>query len=171
MNLRFLALPALGWLLSSIAFGADLPDALRVPPAEKLLFSASARGVQVYKLLPKKDNPGQYEWAFQAPEAELFDGKGTKIGWHYAGPTWKSIDGSKVVGKLKAQVPSPTEGAIPWLLLTAKAHEGTGVFRSVTSIQRRDTAGGKPPSAPTQTNADKELRVPYTAVYYFYGPQ
>ncbi len=50
-----------------------------------------------------------------------------------------------------------------------KAHEGNGVFSQVSRIQRLETAGGKAPAeGGDPSNAGKELRVPYTAVYYFY---
>ena len=58
---------------------------------------------------------------------------------------------------------------MPWLLLSAKKHLGDGVFSQVTSIQRLETNGGKAPSGGcTQADVGMELRVPYTAVYYFY---
>ena len=58
---------------------------------------------------------------------------------------------------------------MPWLLLAAKDHAGNGVFSHVTSIQRLDTTGGKAPAgASSQTKLGEKLRVPYTAVYYFY---
>jgi hypothetical protein len=31
-----------------------------------------------------------------APEADLFDARGNRIGRHYAGPHWRSTDGSKI---------------------------------------------------------------------------
>ena len=108
----------------------------------------------------------------RAPEADLFDAQELKIGRHYGGPTWESADGSKIVGEMKAREPSPDVNAIPWLLLTAKTHEGQGVMSLITSIQRLETAGGKAPAGGAdQSTADQELRVPYTAVYYFYAPK
>ena len=144
-----------------------VPAALQVPSTEKLLFSAKAQGVQIYQWLPKKDNPTQYEWAFKAPAADLFDAEGKKMGSHYAGPTWESTDGSKVVGALKARVDSKNPGAVPWLLLTAKTHAGNGIFTHITSIQRLETTGGKPP-ATAGAKPGEESRVPYAATYYFY---
>jgi len=134
------------------------------------VFKASAKGVQIYVCQAKKDDPTQFEWAFKAPEADLFDAQGNKIGHHFAGPTWESTDGSQVVGELKGHIPSQDQNAVPWLLLTAKNHTGNGVFSQITSIQRLETAGGKPPAGGcSQANVGQELRVPYTAVYYFYG--
>ena len=147
-----------------------VPDAVKVTSNEVLLFTAKAKGVQIYVCQAKKDDPTKYEWVFKAPEADLFDTQGKKIGHHYAGPTWESTDGSRVAGAVKAHVPSRDTNAIPWLLVSAKSHEGNGVFSPVTSIQRLETVGGKAPAGGcTQANVGKELRVPYTAVYYFYG--
>ena len=146
-----------------------VPEAVRVSPNEVLLFTAMARGVQIYVCKASKDDPTKYDWAFKAPEADLFDAQGKKIGHHFAGPTWKSTDGSSVVGTLKGHAQSPDANAIPWLLVSAKSHEGTGVFSTVTSIQRLETTGGKAPTSCTAADAGKELRVPYTATYYFYA--
>ncbi len=99
----------------------------------------------------------------------MFDAKGNKVGCHYSGPTWESNDGSRVVGSVQGSVASQDMGAVPWLLLTAKAHSGNGVFSQVTSIQRLETKGGKAPAGGcSQANRGEQLRVPYTAVYYFY---
>ena len=165
-----LAVLTSGYAADSSATTPVVPDAVKVSPSEVLLFTAKARGVQIYVGQASKDDPTKYEWVFKAPEADLFDAQGKKIGHHFAGPTWKSTDGSSVAGALKGHVPSPDASAVPWLLVSAKSHEGKGVFSPVTSIQRLETTGGKAPAgAPTQANVGKELRVPYTAVYYFYG--
>lgn len=154
---------------SAQASAPTVPDALKVPATETLSFTAHAKGFQIYEWRARKEDATQYEWVLKAPEAVLFDAQGKKIGRHYGGPTWESTDGSKVVGELKARAPSTTADAIPWLLLAAKSHEGNGVFSQVTSIQRLETVGGKAPAGGGDAaSADKELRVPYTAVYYFY---
>jgi hypothetical protein len=145
-----------------------VPDTLKVSAKETLLFAAKGRGVQIYERLPKKNDSKQYEWV-HTPEADLFDSQEKKIGCHYGGPTWESNDGSKVVCDLKAHVASKDENAAPWLLLSAKSHEGEGIFSRVTSIQRLETVGGAEPSTgAAQAKAGKKLRVPYTATYYFY---
>jgi hypothetical protein len=149
-----------------------VPDSLKVPGTERLSFTANAKGVQIYECRARKDDAAQYEWVFKAPEADLFDARGKKIGRHYGGPTWEANDGSKVVGELKSRVPSPDANAIPWLLLAGKTHEGKGMFSGVSSIQRLATVGGQAPAGGCDaSSAGKELRVPYTAVYYFYVPK
>ncbi len=96
--------------------------------------------------------------------------QGSTIGKHYAGPTWEAADGSKVVGQKTAQADAPEAGAIPWLLLTTKSNEGAGVMARVKTIQRVDTHGGKAPAEGCDAAHDgAEVRVPYTATYYFHG--
>jgi hypothetical protein len=149
-----------------------VPDSIKVSQADALSFAANATGVQIYQCRAKKDDAAQYEWVFKAPEADLFDGRGKKIGRHYGGPTWESCDGSKVVGEVKGREPSTDANAIPWLLLGSKKHEGRGVFSRVSSIQLLETVGGKALAGGCdRSSTGKELRVPYTAVYYFYVPK
>lgn len=147
-----------------------VPDNLRVPPTQTLSLAARAAGVQIYDCKPAKDDPSRFEWIFRAPEADLFDAAGNKIGRHYAGPTWESNDGSKAVGEVKARDDGPDAKAIPWLLLGAKSTSGDGVLGRTASVQRIQTVGGIAPAggcSPSQ--AGKEARVPYGAMYYFYA--
>jgi hypothetical protein len=128
-----------------------------------------AEGEQIYQCKPNKDDAAKFEWSFVAPEAVLYDREHNELGKHYAGPTWEANDGSKVVAEVKGRADAPSAGAIPWLLLNAKATEGAGTFTPVTSIQRLETAGGQAPQAGCDASRqDEEVRVPYTAVYYFY---
>ena len=110
------------------------------------------------------------EWAFVAPEADLFDARGNKIGRHYAGPHWEATDGSNIVGAVKERADAPTAGAIPWLLLTAKSVGPDGAFSKVTSIQRVNTAGGAAPvTGCSQAAVGTSARIAYTADYYFFA--
>jgi hypothetical protein len=146
-----------------------VPDSLKVPATQVLSLETRATGVQIYECKASKDNPARFEWALRAPEAELFDSSGKKVGKHYAGPTWESNDGSKVVGEVKARDDGPDANAIPWLLLNAKSTAGTGALSKTTSIQRVQTVGGKAPADNcSQAQVGKETRVPYEAKYYFY---
>jgi Protein of unknown function (DUF3455) len=156
--------------ISAIAMTAapSVPNNLKPPVAEKVAFVLSAQGVQIYQCTVKKNDPTKLEWAFKAPEAELFNQAKTKVGKHYGGPTWESNDGSKIQGEVKAKSVQSAQ-AIPWLLLGAKKAEGQGLFSPVKSIQRVDTVGGNAPqTACDRTQAGKEIRVPYAAKYYFY---
>lgn len=150
-----------------------VPEALKPPAGQRLSLEAVGIGVQIYECRPAKDNPERFEWVFKAPEADLFDKASTRIGRHYAGPTWEANDGSKVIGEIKGRDNGPDPNAIPWLLLNAKSTSGTGVFDRTLSIQRLRTVGGKAPAEGCdRTQAGIETRVAYEAGYYFYtaGP-
>jgi hypothetical protein len=147
---------------------AAVPGNLRVPEGQLLLLRAVAIGAQIYTCQAKAAEPSSFEWILKAPEAELFDPSGAKIGRHFAGPTWESADGSRVVGEVMQR--SPVAGAIPWLLLRAKSNEGSGTLSAAKYIQRLDTKGGVAPSTGCDAeHAGAEARVEYSAAYDFYG--
>lgn len=149
---------------------AAVPAILKVPDGQPLLLRAAARGAQIYTCKAKAADPAQFGWALKAPDAELFDQAGVKIGRHYAGPTWESNDGSRVAAE--AVQSSPVQGAVAWLLLRAKSHEGAGTLASVTYVQRVDTTGGVAPAEGCDAeHAGAEARVEYSANYDFYGPR
>lgn len=146
----------------------DLPsplcDRVQVPSGNKLAFRAYALGVQIYRW-------NGTSWGFIEPVATLFADAGyhSRVGIHYAGPTWESNSGGKVVAtRLEGCSPEPT--AIPWLLLQAVSNEGPGIFNSVTYVQRLNTAGGLAPTAPGSF-VGAVVEVPYTAEYFFYRAQ
>ena len=145
-----------------------IPDKLKLPDSQQVSLEVRASGVQIYSCGASKADPARFEWTFKAPEADLFDAAGKKVGSHYAGPTWESTDGSKVVGEVKAKDDGPDPAAIPWLLLSAKSTSGAGVFAPTLSIQRLNTAGGKAPGdGCDQAHAGKEARIAYKATYVF----
>ena len=142
---------------------------LRVGAEESLAMIVPAEGVQIYECRASKAQSVGYEWAFVGPEADLFDTSGMKIGRHYAGPSWESFDGSKIVGSVIQSVAAPEEGAIAWLLLGAKSVGPEGTFSDVSSVRRVHTTGGiAPASGCSETAAGTRARVPYTADYYFF---
>jgi hypothetical protein len=109
-------------------------------------------------------------WVLVGPDAKLLDENGKQIGSHFTGPTWEWADGSRVVGRPVANA-SPDPGSIPWLLLTATDHQGDGVMKQVSSIQRLSTKGGKAPvTGCDASHKDEKTRTHYTATYYFYTP-
>jgi hypothetical protein len=144
-----------------------IPEKLNPSASEAMTLIVPAKGVQIYECRMSK--AGAYEWAFVAPDAELFDTTGQRIGKHYAGPHWEAADGSKVVAKLVERADAPKAADIPWLLLGAKSVGPDGSFSKVTSIQRVNTVGGVAPKVGcSQGNAGTPARVPYTADYYFF---
>ena len=147
----------------------DVPTKLRPGPNESLAVIVPAKGVQIYQCRAKMDQAGQYEWAFVAPDADLFDARGGKIGQHYAGPHWEANDGSNVVGAVKERADAPQADAIPWLLLTTKSVGAPGWFGKVTSIQRVNTVGGLAPKGGCERDTVGAIgRISYTADYYFF---
>jgi hypothetical protein len=151
---------------------SEVPDILKTPPDQVVMFEAQAEGVQIYECKVQPNDSSKFEWKFKAPEADLHDANGKIIAHHYAGPTWESIDGSKVVGEVKEKYSVPDAQAIPWLLLNAKSGSAVGSFTQVSSIQRINTEGGLAPAEVcNQTRLSQEARVPYKAVYRFYVPK
>ncbi len=148
----------------------EVPDAIKAPAGERVVFVAHAAGSQIYTCV--KGDDGKPQWTLKAPEAQLRDMKGALIGHHSAGPSWKHIDGSSVTGKMVAKAPSPDAGSIPWLLVTVVSHSGTGVLERVTSIQRVHTKGGQAPPVEKcdPSKPDAETWIPYSADYYFFAP-
>jgi hypothetical protein len=171
ITLAALALQALASILVARASednrAPDLPsplcDRLQVQGG-RVAFHVYALGVQIYRW-------NGASWVFVAPAARLFADAEYhgEVGIHYAGPTWESNSGGKVIAsRLESCAPDPT--AIAWLLLQTVSTEGSGIFHRVTNIQRVNTAGGLPPTAPgPYIGAEEE--VPYTAEYYFYRAQ
>ena len=151
------------------AVTVQVPEQLQPPAGMQLASESSAVGVQIYTCIANKSDPTRFEWNFQAPQAELLDADGRKIGTHYAGPTWKANDGSTVVGEVKVRHDAPVGSAIPWLLLSAKANSGNGTYGKVAFIQRLATEGGKAPAdGCAKASVGTELQVPYKAIYRYY---
>lgn len=148
---------------------AQVPAQLRPSDNETIAMVVKATGVQIYECRAKKDSADVHGWVFVAPEAQLFDSQGRGLGRHYAGPHWEALDGSKVVGAVRARADAPAGGTIPWLLLSARPVGPAGAFGKVSSIQRVNTAGGTAPKEPcSRANAGAVARVPYTADYRFF---
>jgi hypothetical protein len=147
----------------------DIPEALRIPADAVLSQRLHGTGVQIYQCRAGKDDAAPFEWQLKEPEARLLDASGKQVGRHFAGPSWEATDGSKVIGELVARADSPQPGAIAWLLLRAKATSGSGIFAQVRFVQRLHTAGGSAPKDGCgQTSAAQEVRVAYSADYWFY---
>jgi hypothetical protein len=137
-------------------------DNLKPPPNEALVLEAHAAGDQIYVC-------DGSTWAFSRPDARLFDESRKQIGLHFAGPTWQFNDGSRVTGRPVANA-TADPGSIPWLLLKATDHQGGGVMKQVTSIQRLSTKGGRAPeSGCDPQHKGHEARSGYRAVYLFYA--
>ncbi len=146
----------------------DVPAAIAAPSGNKVAMTLKGTGLQNYECRAKSGGAG-YDWAFVGPEAALRDKSDALVGRHYGGPTWEYGDGSKVTGKVVADVPSPSAGNIPWLLLAGTSTAQDGALRGTTFVQRVNTTGGVPPSEPcTASTAGQKKGVRYTADYVFY---
>jgi hypothetical protein len=156
----------LGGGLTALAAGSgndnrapDVPEDIAVPAGNKVHFHGFGVGVQIYTW-------DGSSWGAAVPEAILFHAEGI-VAIHFAGPTWESNSGSKVVGALPPKAVTVDTNAIPWLRLSAKNPQGPGIFADTTYIQRVNTSGGKAPST-NGTVVGQVARVPYSADYFFY---
>ena len=143
--------------------------AVAPPQGSSLLLEVMADGVQIYSCRAKGNG---FEWSFTAPEANLFDQQGRQIGTHFAGPSWKLTDGSEVVGEVVAKADAPDAGAIQWLLLRAKSHEGSGMLAQAAFIRRAETKDGLAPRSGCDANhLAQQTRMRYSATYQFFGAE
>jgi Protein of unknown function (DUF3455) len=162
--------------------GAPRVDPSIAVPDGGVILHAAANGSQDYACMHTTTDAGAaYAWTFVGPEADLTDCNGALIGHHMAsdgGPTlpeWiQTSDGTYVIGRKVGSgfTPDGGAGSIPWLLLQAVAHGGSGTLSQAQYIQRVKTDGGISPSGGTcdQSSAGTAQKVPYTADYFFFGP-
>lgn len=150
-----------------------LPVALRVPPGHALRLWSVGRGEVYYACRRQAGAGGGYAWVPGASAARLYDLNRREIGWTFDGPTWKSVDGSRVIGRALAAVPAPQGTAhLPLQLLRAAGASGLGTMSGVSYIQRLNTRGGGAPVLPCDASrVGRERRVAYEADFVFYGPR
>jgi hypothetical protein len=150
----------------------QVPENLKAPATEVVLLKAVGKGKQIYLCSAKPGAEGQFAWVLDRPEADLMDESGAVIGKHYKGPVWEAADGSKVGGQVQQRANAPDGNAVPWLLLKATSHDGSGTFSRVSYIQRVDTVGGLAPSAGCdKSHTGAEARADYQATYFFSIPR
>lgn len=154
-----------GTAASDLSLPAEL-----TPAAASSSQRLAARGVQIYECRAAAEPHSPAQWTLLAPEAELFDGQGKRVGRHFAGPHWEADDGSRIVGSIKARADAPQRGAIAWLLMNATSVGAPGRFSGVTQVQRIHTVGGvAPTTACTPGASGGPVRVPYRADYVFFS--
>ncbi len=140
-------------------------SALHAAPAPEGVLRWIGTGVQVYDC---KRNGDRAAWTLQRPDAALTDAAGQAEGHHGAGPSWKSTDGSVVYGTVMVSMPSPVAGSVPWLVLRASKHEGSGQMSNIVYVLRTNTEGGAAPATGCDPAHDgAETRVAYHATYTF----
>ena len=135
-------------------------------PAAKVVV-LRGQGAQVYECTHVA---AAYAWQLKGPDAKLIDSQGRVAGRHFAGPSWQAQDGSIVVGAPVAVGEAPRQGDVPWLVLTAKSHSGSGLFGAVSYVVRSATQGGTAPRTGCDAaHLGAEERVDYTATYTFFS--
>lgn len=154
----------------ALTLPADIQLPANAPKGNVRVATYFATGVQTYRAREVPGSPGQYEWVFVAPQAELFSVSNSQVGSHGAGPHWTISAADSIFGQPFSPArtaPSPDPESIDWLLLKAKAGTVlTGVFADVDYIQRIATQGGKPPLTPPGS-ASQTIDVKYKDVYRF----
>jgi len=148
-----------------------LPESLAVPPDETRALVLLASGVQLYECRAAPGAPASAEWVHRGPEATLSDDADRVVGQHGPGMTWQAPDGSRIVGTVNHKVDAPVEGAMPWLVMEARAAgKPAGRFGHVRHVQRVATKGGAMPPAErcTPAEAGHVERVPFEAQFWFY---
>jgi hypothetical protein len=168
-TMRILAVSLMVAMVSVLALSAQQIGVLIDPPAgTHAVLQANGDGVQIYSCSSVRDG---FKWVLSGPDAKLLDATGKVIGSHFAGPTWKLLDGSQVRGELVASQPAPEANSVAWLLLRAKAGTATGTLANVAFIRRTETHGGVAVASQCQSSQDagKTVQIPYTATYTFYA--
>ena len=149
---------------------ADLPENIRVPDGHKMAMTTVGVGEITYECKEKANAPGQMEWFFVGPKAQLNDTNGKQVGTYFGPPaTWQALDGSKVTGTQLAVAPAGA-GNLPYQLVKANPAEGKGAMSGVSYIQRVALKGGVTPSSEcSAVNKGQRQVVPYQADYIFWA--
>ncbi len=142
-----------------------------VPIGERQVDRLESRGMQTYECRAKAGATSGAEWVYVAAETDLIDGQGKRIGNHtFPPPLWQALDGSKLIGTIKANSKAPQAGAASWLLVTTRSTGGEGRFSKITSLQRVNTQGG---IAPTRlcdgTTIGAKERVAFTSDFVLFS--
>ena len=176
-RLLILAVTAVG-LFSALVLGApsaraktpmlpNLPAAVEPSDLKPYLRGFRGRGPRKFHVSESTRKPVPGAGFRRRQEAELLNGRGARLGKHYAGQPGKGWSG-KVVGAVKASANAPAANAISWLLLDVKSREGSGAFTEAKGILRVSTTGGVARAAGCDEAHERtEARVDYTATYYF----
>jgi len=169
MNARLIVAAVAAALVTPLALAqSDLPEPVRVPAGHKMVMKTVGVGELTYECRAKAGDPAAFEWVFVGPVAKLMDASNKEVGKYYAGPTWESMDGSKVTGKQVGVAPAQP-GSIPLQLVKADPATGKGAMTGITYIQRVNTKGGVAPADPcAAASAGAKKQVTYQADYVFF---
>ena len=106
-----LSLVTLAACAGTAASEQSLPCELK-PAAASSSLRLAARGVQIYECRTAPDPYSPAQWTLVAPEAELFDVGGQRVGRHFAGPHWEATDGSRIVSSVTQVLRINTVGGV-----------------------------------------------------------
>lgn len=150
---------------------AALPEPVKVPAGHRVAWETVGVGEITYECRPKAGMPGQFEWFFAGPKADLKSRNGVTVGRYWGPPaTWAALDGSQFTGTQVAVAPAGT-GNIPLQLVKANPVSGSGELTGVAYVQRVATKGGVAPSLPcTNEGLGRRETVKYQADYVFWKP-
>lgn len=158
------ALPA----LSAIPEPSGLARQLAAGADEEPAFMLSATGANVFQCKARLNDPNVYAWYFVAPDLTLYEGTRAAGSHRAVGQFESESDRTSVFGLLRATQPGGADN-LPWAAMRAAPVGDSGMFAGVTTIQRVNTVGGVAPAAGcTAANAGNEVRVNFSADYYFY---
>lgn len=150
---------------------AALPAPVQVPAGHVVALETVGAGEITYECREKTAAPGQYEWVFVGPSAQLSDRQGRVVGRYFGPPaTWAASDGSAITGTQVAVAPAAA-GSLPLQLVKANPATGSGAMAGLSYIQRVATQGGVAPAAACDAGANgrREI-VKYRADYIFWKP-
>ena len=150
----------------SVAYNVNpaIPSAVRPPAGHVLLGHAVGKGVETFTLQADPANPDRRIWVATSDEGgDLLDDTGRVIG-HHSGNDW-SLDDGTISGDVVGMVPHGNHA--PWLLVRTSSHGDRGLAKA-HYVQQIHTRGG--PASATRADVGTQVRAPYTADYYFYGP-
>ena len=148
----------------SLAPSLGLFSRIQVPDGHEPVLRLAAKGAQVFRC---ERSQAAFEWRFRQPDAELYDEQGKPVARHGANFSFEHRDGSRLLGTVAAHDKAAEADALPWLLWSTRSF-GKGAFSGVTYVQRIDTRGGMPPPSCAAQEANRLLRVEFTATFVFY---
>lgn len=140
---------------------------IKVPDGHEPALQLAGRGVQIFRCERVDD---AFEWRFRQPDAELFDEQGRPVGRHGANFSFEHRDGSRLLGTVVAHDRASSADTLPWLLFSVKSF-GKGEFAGTSYVQRINTQGGMPPTSCSAGQANRLLRVEFSADFVFYRPR
>src|ERR1700687_1436130 len=162
--LVLIALPA----PAAIVEPSGITGTVRVAADEEPAFMLRGEGVQIFECRPLVSDPTRFKWDLASPDATLYE-EGRSVGRLTAANIWEAaLDRSTAIGSPRSRQDGGRNN-LPWVLYRADSSGDTGLFAAVTSIQRVNTRGGvAPESGCDDLHVGDEVRVNFSADYYFY---